>query len=236
MRRCFEVPCPLSIMVKPPVPGLVKTRLARGLGDELAARLAAAFLADTLATVDRLPWAQVVLSTTEPRAAFFRELLPRRRIVDQGPGDLGARLSRTLELGLGRAPLSMVIAADSPGLPCSYLEHARGDLETHDAVLGPALDGGFYLLGLRRLEPGLLDELPWSSERTFEATYQRLEARGYEVAVLEPWLDVDDSEALARLMTELVRGRIHCPHTEKALGMRVTQGLGLQFTQAPARL
>lgn len=209
--------CCMSIMVKPPESGLVKTRLARALGDDLAVQLAAAFLRDTLAMVQQLSWAMPVLSTTDPQAPFFADLRPLPVLYSQGEGDLGQRLARTLAHGLATAPMAMVLAADSPGLPVAYLEQAYQTLLTHDAVLGPAMDGGFYLLGLRRLEPGLLADLPWSSPLTGQATGQRLVSRGYRVGWLEPWFDVDDPADLQRLEQELRSGRLCSPHTEQVL-------------------
>jgi rSAM/selenodomain-associated transferase 1 len=229
-----EVCCQLGIMVKPPVGGLVKTRLARAIGEELAARLAGAFLEDTLAMTESLGWAETTLSTTDPDAPFFQNLPGRFRVFQQGRGDLGARIARTLEQGLGLAPLSMVLAADSPGLPVSHLEQARVALESCDAVLGPARDGGFYLLGLRRFEFGLLEGLPWSSARTCEAVWRRLEERGYKVGMLDSWFDVDEPEDLLRLVRNLREGTLRCPATCLALGISVPAPM--EFACFPASL
>lgn len=232
MLRDLEVFCQLGIMVKPPVGGLVKTRLARAVGEELAAQLAGAFLEDTLAMTERLAWAETVLSTTDPDAPFFQNLGGRFRVLHQGRGDLGTKIARTLEQGLSLAPLSMVLAADSPGLPVSLLEQARVVLESCDAVLGPAMDGGFYLLGLRRFELGLLDGLPWSSERTCEAVGRRLEERGYQVGMLDSWFDVDEPEDLVRLTQKLREGTVRCPATCRVLGLSAPPQVELTCSSA----
>lgn len=192
---------PICIFAKPPVPGAVKTRLAL---PGRAAELARAFLVDTCAAVQDLGWARTILATTGEIDSRLRATLPRA-VWMQGEGDLGARLERVLRRALDLAPAAMAIGADAPVLPVTRYEAAREALATHDAVLGPSDDGGFYLLALRRCPAGLLAEIPWSCERTFEATLARLRAHGLTVKVLEPWFDIDRPEDLARVRRELAR-------------------------------
>jgi len=97
----------------------------------------------------------------------------------------------------------LLVGTDSPGLPPEILAAAKGSLEHHDAVVGPAEDGGFYLLGLRRIDDGLLADLPWSSAQTLQATLTRLGERGFSVAALPLHADVDELEDLQRLSVRL---------------------------------
>lgn len=225
----------ICVFAKPPIAGEVKTRL--GLPPLLAARLAQAFLDDTLSAMAALPWATVALASTAPATAAVPVLL-------QGEGDLGARIERVLRaaLALGaagaparlssspelawdpnhspamRRPAAVIaIGADAPALPARLLESARTALHKYDAVLGPADDGGFYLLALRACPPGLLDGLPWSAPQTCARTLLRLRERGYRTALLEPWFDVDRPEDLTRLEALLRAGTLSAPRTKAVL-------------------
>jgi len=200
----------ICIFAKPPVAGRVKTRLAATLGADAAARLARAFLEDTIESVQAIPWAQPVLATTEPVEADVPVLL-------QGEGDLGTRIERVLRAALQRAPLAMAIGADAPALPSRLLESARDALREVDVAIGPAEDGGFYLLALRRCPEGLLRDLPWSAADTLHATLERLRVLGLRTALLEPWFDVDRAEDLERLRTLIRQGTLVAPRTEHIL-------------------
>ena len=196
----------ICIFAKPPVAGDVKTRLAAVLGADAAARLARAFLEDTLESVQALAWAQAALATTGAVEADIPVLL-------QGEGDLGARIERVLTAALRRAPIAMAIGADAPALPSRLLESARTALQDADVAIGPAEDGGFYLLALRHFPEGLLRDIPWSSVDTLPATLKRLRALGLRIRVLEPWFDVDRADDLERLRTLMDQGVLHAPRT-----------------------
>jgi glycosyltransferase A (GT-A) superfamily protein (DUF2064 family) len=166
--------------------------------------------------LERLPWVRRVVACSDPSielddAAGSREVWP------QGEGDLGMRIERVLQRALRTAPFAIAIGADTPGLPAHLLEGARLALHEREAVLGPAEDGGFYLLGLRRCPDQLLHDLPWSAPDTFATTRSRLCARSLEPAVLEPWFDVDRPADLRRLRHLIEAGQITAPCTRLAL-------------------
>ena len=212
----------ICIFAKPPDSGDVKTRLA--LAPPEAARLARAFLDDTIESVRALPWAKGALATTAP----FDCALP---VLLQGEGDLGARIERVLRAALSgqwgsatglphhrpQSPCALAIGADAPALPARLLEAARDALDHADAVLGPAEDGGFYLLGLKRCPEGLLADLPWSAPDTCARTEARLRERGFRVELIAPWFDVDLPADLDRLRREIERGAIVAPRTAQVL-------------------
>jgi rSAM/selenodomain-associated transferase 1 len=208
----------ICVFAKPPRPGLVKTRLASGVGDVGAATLARAFLNDIWTSLQQLGWARVVLATTDCCAAGW-DLAPLvdRDIWPQGDGDLGERLQRVFRRALAEAPLAFAVGSDSPGLPPTRLDHARCALAHADAVLGPCEDGGFYLLGLRRCPEGLLEQLPWSSQDTFHRTRERLERAGLAPVLLPPWFDIDEMPDLDRLKALLRTGRLFAPATAREL-------------------
>jgi rSAM/selenodomain-associated transferase 1 len=205
----------VCILAKAPRPGVVKTRLAPSVGPEGAAALASAFLEDAVALVRGLGWARAVVALDgEPRSLAFPSDV---EVWQQGPGDLGDRMERALLRAFDAGGAPMVIGTDSPGLPRRHLEAARAALRSHDAVVGPADDGGFYLLGLRRPWAGLLAGLPWSRPETLLHTEARLRHGGRSVARLERWFDVDEPADLVRLARLLASGEIQAPATSRAL-------------------
>jgi uncharacterized protein len=131
----------------------------------------------------------------------------------QGGGDLGARLERVLGRGIAEAGIAIAIGADSPGLPRRLLDDARRALDHADVVVGPADDGGFYLIGALRLPAGALAGVPWSRAETLAGAEAGLRAAGLRIARLAPWFDVDDTAALARLRGCLRRGEVAAPQT-----------------------
>ncbi|MDP9149342.1 MAG: TIGR04282 family arsenosugar biosynthesis glycosyltransferase [Myxococcota bacterium] len=204
----------ICIFAKEPVPGRVKTRLAATVGAAAAARLAAAFLNDTLSLVRTFDVRAVVAwSGALERAPRGVEVWP------QGKGDLGARIERMFFRALSRSPWTIALGADSPGLPAEYLRAAIEVLRTSDAVVGPALDGGYYLVGVSRCEPGLLADIAWSVASTRAQTVERLVAHGYRVATVGGWFDVDDASDLARLTRLLREGVVCAEETARELGV-----------------
>jgi hypothetical protein len=212
----------LCVFAKTPLAGATKTRLAPALGEAGAAALARAFLVDTwqkasALAAKRKDVALCLVLAGDPGA--LPPLDPAPAIVEQGPGDLGARLERALSRELGRASWVVAIGTDSPTLPVESIDRACTLLAAgSDAVIGPCLDGGFYLLGLRRCPAGLLAEVPWSSASTYVATERRLREAGLRLERLETWYDVDEPADLDRLRKDLVQmGGVVAPATARLL-------------------
>ena len=203
----------VCVFAKPPVPGRSKTRLALGIGEDAAARLAGAFLEDTVKALQTTS-CDVVLATTDP-TADFGSLPPGVRILDQGEGDLGARVERVLGDQLSEYPWAVALGADSPGLPADRLERAISALNTGRAALGPTEDGGFFLLGLVRCPAGLLEGIPWSTAETAHATWAALVEHGLDPVRLRAWFDVDHVADLDRFRQAVPRAR--APATWAAL-------------------
>jgi rSAM/selenodomain-associated transferase 1 len=161
-----------------------------------------------LDTLDKLAGvaAQRVLAFAPPDAeAYFAEVVRGRfELMPQVEGDLGQRMAAffTQQLAAG-ADKVVLTGADSPSLPTDYIERAFAELEQVDAVLGPATDGGYYLIGLKlpsplaaegpgvRGLPPIFEGIPWSSERVLTETVARLVERSWGLALLPPWYDVD---------------------------------------------
>jgi len=207
----------LCLFAKPPLPGVAKTRLAAIWGAESSAALARAFLVDCWSALHCHAWARLVLATTGDLGDVLE--VGDALVWPQGAGDLGERMERVLRRALEGAPIAIALGADTPGLPPRLVAEARDLLAAGaDAVLGPADDGGFYLLGLRRCPSGLLSDLPWSAADTMTRTHRRLREMGMTVELIEPWFDVDLPEDLHKLSALLARGEIQAPETARILG------------------
>jgi rSAM/selenodomain-associated transferase 1 len=204
----------VSIFAKIPEPGSVKTRLVPELGAERAAELAEAFLEDTVAMVRKLSWAECIIAATR---AFARPYFKPDEVWLQSEGDLGERLEKILRLALKRCRMVLAIGSDTPNLPPAYLDSARQALATADAVLGPSLDGGFYLIGLKDCPIGVLDGIQWSHSTTLAATIAKLEQFGMKTVLTNPWYDVDSHADLERLRRQLADDPASAPRTAEYL-------------------
>ena len=200
----------ICVMARVPIPGQAKTRLSPPLTAEEAAGLAAAFLLDVWSAATRVSGAEVFLSYRGDEGKLPGEFGNVARFSQEG-ADLGARMEHTARVGLTRASSVLVIGSDLPGLSASCLQTARDALIDHDAVLGPSIDGGFYLIGLRDSPPGLLADLPWSAKNTHEATRSRLIDRGMRVAEAPRFDDVDTIDDVVALRNAIVAGSLLAP-------------------------
>jgi uncharacterized protein len=188
---------PICIFAKPPVPWDVKTRLIPAIGAVGAARLASAMLQDVWRTVESCHGVCPILATTRP--GDFPILIRKADTWLQGEGDLGERIERIIMRGLEQSAVVIAIGADTPAFAVTHLRAALECLESHEAVLGPSTDGGFYLVGLRRCPRGLFASIPWSTAETCQALKGRLRQHDISVAELEPLFDVDTPADIATL-------------------------------------
>lgn len=137
---------------------------------------------------------------------FFKILAERHgvRLLPQTGDDLGARMSRAIGdvFALGYRQV-LAVGTDVPTLPRSTFGEALALLASHDLVLGPAEDGGYYLIGLRRPAPELFADIPWSSDRVLSLTQQKAAALGWRIALLPVRRDVDTIADLLALITEM---------------------------------
>lgn len=192
----------IAILARAPVPGRAKTRLIPALGAEGAARLQEWLLRRTLALAVGAGLGPVTLwwdgAAEHPALAACRALgsFESRR---QGDGDLGERMLLAIESGTGPGG-TLVIGTDCPALTGSHLRDAAAQLENHDAVLCPAEDGGYVLVGARRPAPELFAGVSWGSALVMEQTRRRLHALGWNWSEAATLWDVDRPEDLARLL------------------------------------
>lgn len=187
----------LVVMVKEPVAGRVKTRLARGIGHVMAAGF---YRAATRALIGRLhadPRWQTLLAVTPDAARASRAWCTRSPRLGQGGGDLGQRMQRLMD-SLPPGPV-VIIGSDVPTIRTAHVAAAFRALGGGDAVLGPCPDGGYWLVGLRRRPsvPRAFGGVRWSSPDTLADTLANLAGR--RVQWLEPLADVDEAADLAGL-------------------------------------
>ncbi|GAB2871903.1 TIGR04282 family arsenosugar biosynthesis glycosyltransferase [Hymenobacter ruber] len=199
----------LLVFARVPALGRVKSRLAAGVGEPAALAIYRELLAITnAAIVDAGVPATVWLADTAgpvPTAAETREWAAHHAQC-QPEGDLGARMTAAFaaafEAGAGRVA---IIGTDCPGLRDTHLTQAFALLETNDLVLGPATDGGYYLLGLRQPRPELFQNKTWSTDSVLADTLADAGRLGLRVAFLPTLRDVDDADDLAVWRAESVR-------------------------------
>ncbi len=191
----------LLIFTRYPEPHCTKTRLIPRLGPEGAAELQGDMTDHTLAWARELAGKASV--SVQVRFEGGDEARMRDRFGDsllylpQGPGDLGDRMTRAIaEAFASGADRVIVVGTDCPGITSALAEQAFQRLATADLVVGPATDGGYYLIGLGRPIPELFTDIDWGKETVLRATQQRAEQLGLAVGLLTPLSDVDRPEDL----------------------------------------
>lgn len=194
--------CALIVFAKAPVPGCVKTRLARVMGDAAAARLSSRMLTETLTQAIEAGIGPVELccapDTTHPE--FMRSAIERGvHLSVQGEGDLGARMHRALTRSLRAHRHALVIGTDAPRLDAVRLRESAAALHTYAAVFVPAADGGYVLVGLTRPMPALFEEIAWGTGQVMAQTRERLRAAHVDAAELASVHDVDEPEDLVHV-------------------------------------
>lgn len=194
-----DVEPPLIVFARAPVPGRVKTRLVPLLGARGAAALHARLVERALRTASVAGFSGIHLyCASSPQHRFFKKLANRYRVVlhGQGRGDLGERMYRALR----RHPGAVLIGSDVPALrPADLRAAARALAGGADAVLAPAEDGGYALIGLRGAARGVFAGVDWGSPRVLAQTRARLRSLGWRWTELRTVWDVDRPEDIARL-------------------------------------
>lgn len=196
----------LAVMLKAPLPGLVKTRLSPLLTPIQAAGLYACFIRDTFNMASRLGGVDIYAACAPEGLENGHE--PLTGIVPEGVGRLfqhGDNIGRRMfnvfgELFEKGHEKVSIIGSDSPDLPSSYIEEAFALLDgLTDVVLGPAMDGGYYLVAMDAPSAVPFRMIPWSTEKTLEMTIENLRFSAMSFKLLKPWNDIDTPEYLRLL-------------------------------------
>ncbi|WP_353931327.1 TIGR04282 family arsenosugar biosynthesis glycosyltransferase [Okeanomitos corallinicola TIOX110] len=191
----------IIIFTRYPEPGKTKTRLIPALGDMGAASLQKQMTEHTLSQVRKLTTTSAI--TVEVRfSGGSCELMQNWLGLDllyknQGEGDLGQRMMRSLtDAFANNCEQVIIIGTDCPGLDCQILISALEKLQGCELVLGPAIDGGYYLIGLRQLVPELFSNIPWGTAQVFSQTVEIAQKLNLSSAYLSSLADVDRPEDL----------------------------------------
>lgn len=191
----------LLIFIRNPELGKVKTRLAEELGAAEALRIYEQLLEHTR---------KVALQVDVNRYLFYSNFIDRKDAWEnnqfkkyrQPQGGLGDRMLKAFDQALTENDLAVIVGSDCPGLRPAILETAFEQLKQHDFVIGPAMDGGYYLLGMKELAPRLLLDMTWSTDQVFKETTRRIEELKASYYVLPTLSDIDYAEDWEKYRTE----------------------------------
>lgn len=190
------------IMAKVPRAGNVKTRLQPFLSAEQCVSLSEAFLEDAINKAKRISEKLIIAFSPADERGYFDKFGDENLIlIEQKGADLGEKMFKAFQFALSQSLDSAVmIGTDSPTFPVDYIEQAFEFLELEtDAVLGKTSDGGFYLIGLRKLNKKIFENVAWSSNKAFEQTYRNIMNLNFHLREVPSWFDVDEKDDLLKL-------------------------------------
>lgn len=206
----------LLFFVKNPERGAVKSRLARALGEEAAGGLYKNFILDMLATLEKKDFPSFICFYPEDALTDIKNVLGAQyRYLPQQGADLGERMKhcfyQAFSAGFCRAVL---IGSDLPDLPADIIDEAFDCLQRIDAVIGPALDGGYYLIGFKKdsFTPEVFRGMPWGTETVLRQTIDMVKKHRRTIHLLPSWGDIDNLEDLKKFF-ERNRETPRCPET-----------------------
>ena len=190
----------LLFFIKNPEKGKVKTRLAAEVGDRMAVKLYKRFLLEMLITLNRGTFLFYLCYSPESPLSDLKDWLGGHYLyMAQSGEDLGERMKNgfleAISMSFKRVVL---IGSDIPDLPIQFIEEAFASLLEKDAVIGPSLDGGYYLIGFKNetFSPRAFEGIHWSTASVFEKTLTTLKQEGLTVHTLPPLRDIDTAEDL----------------------------------------
>lgn len=236
-------PGALVIFAKAPIPGEVKTRLCPPLTPDEAATLHGSFILDMLERTKfavaklQLPFHRYLACAPSSELVFFKIMEERQgvRLLDQVGEDLGQRMHRTfVDLFDKGYTQVLLVGTDVPTLPLSVYQEAIAMLGRSDVVLGPALDGGYYLIGLTKPAEQLFTEIPWSTDQVLAVTQQKAKTLGLSFGLTTAWRDVDTIADLHSLITDC-REDNQKPKQDRTFSMRTAGALQLLATRLKTR-
>ncbi len=234
----------LVIFAKAPIPGEVKTRLCPPLTPDEAATLHGSFVLDVLERTKlaiaklQLPFHRYLACAPSSDLVFFKIMEERQgvRLLDQVGEDLGQRMHRTfVDLFARGYKQVIIVGTDVPTLPLSVYQEAFAMLGRSDVVLGPALDGGYYLIGLKQPAEKLFTGVPWSTDQVLAVTQQQAKQLGLSVGLTTAWRDVDALADLQSLITECQEDNKK-PKQDRTFSVRTAGTLQLLATRLKTRL
>jgi rSAM/selenodomain-associated transferase 1 len=185
----------LIVFVRAPNPGTVKTRLAAEIGPTAALAAYLELVESLLSRLQGLPGVELHFTPAEERRGVEGWLREGWKASPQSPGDLGARMNSAFQTAFSEGATHVVlIGSDCPEVSGDDVILAWRSLGSHDVVLGPAADGGYWLIGLGRPQPALFQSIPWSTPRVFGTTLANAIHAGLRVRLLRDLADIDTAQ------------------------------------------
>jgi len=211
----------LIVFAKAPIPGEVKTRLCPPLDPDEAASLHGTLVLDTVERAKGLAGASLYVAGAPDLAhPFFKVLEGRygaKLLAQRGP-DLGARMKWAMQDAFEQGAEDVLLTGtDLPTLPRARLMESLTLIKKHDVVLGPTADGGYYLIGLRKMVPALFEGIAWSTAEVFADTKKKIEDAGLSLGLLPECRDLDTLEDLKVFIGLCGKDRAITKRTESAL-------------------
>ncbi len=198
----------LLLFIKSPIKGQVKTRLAAETDGDFVVELYKCFVEDTISLAENLGvHLELCFYPANMKSTFSKWLGEQYFYTPQVGDNLGERLRNAFGKAFEKGFSNVVaIGSDSPDLPANYLTESFEVLDAHDTVIGPANDGGYYLIGFSKegFVPEVFDNISWSTDSVFEQTDSILKRHGRKMYLLPLWHDVD---TIADLKSLLLRTR-----------------------------
>jgi rSAM/selenodomain-associated transferase 1 len=183
----------ICLMLKAPRPGTVKTRLAKDIGDEAACGVFRQLVEHQLAQISAEWPVEIHYAPREARPEMEAWLGNRYVYLPQPEGHLGNRLHHAMEGAFARGAQGVILlGGDCPEVTGAVLRETAAKLAEYEVVIGPATDGGYYLMAIRQSQPRLLEDIDWSTEKVFGQTMERVRELGLSSIALAPFSDVDD--------------------------------------------
>lgn len=218
----------LVILTKAPQPGRSKTRLVPPLSYAEAAQLARALLFDQLESLTTFRGARLFIAfTPETAAGFFKGFISQGfTSFAQRGGSLGERMSHAFEhLFASSFEKVILIGSDLPTIPVKFFHQAYALMEkSADVVLGPSADGGYYLIGMRRMIPAIFADIAWSSADVLTQTIHKLDNLGLKHELLSEWYDIDTAKDLERLRSQRMNSEVAMKNTFALLNELTRRG------------
>ena len=186
----------LIIFIKNPILGTVKTRLAKAIGDEMALKVYNGLLEKSqkeskAVSAERHLFYSKEIKDDSWSASNFKKNL-------QVEGDLGFKMRTAFETVISPYSKTIIIGSDCYDLTSEIIDEAFTELDSNDLVIGPANDGGYYLLGMKKLVPELFEEIEWSTEVVLNQTLKKAKELGLKVKCLQELIDIDNIDDLKK--------------------------------------
>ena len=207
MKLFRKPPNALVVMLKVPIAGQVKTRLAAKIGKKDATKLYRCFIHDTFSGISLLKNIDIIAAyAPQNLISRVKRLVPLGVVVIPQKGrDLGERIQNVFShlFSIGYKKIA-IIGADSPDLPTEYIEKSFLLLKGKTRlVIGPAEDGGYYLIAMSSEQKEIFKDIPWGTGTVFKETIEKAKRAGLKSAVLPQWYDVDEINTLKKLRDNL---------------------------------